>query len=226
MQLIEAALDWRGGAGGGQRRGGECRVACRLQLGALAGALDQDDPVRHHGLRPPLFLLGLDQAGAAIGEAEMDAADAGPVGELGQDAVGEEAALLLLAPFGDVVAQGDQQPALAGAEREGDAAERAPDVAEGGGGAARPRRRVVEPVEIVAAGEHLGTVGLVEGEEFRRAGQCDIATAAAKAGNADALRHVLAIVPLEELGASFRRDVVPDRHHALTCETHRRFLPL
>ncbi len=150
----------------------------------------------------------------------MSADDAWPVSERGKDAMGEQPALLLLALRSDVVAQGQYHAALAVTERQRDAAERARDIAKLGDGVLRPRRRVVEPVEIVGASEDFGTVGLVEGEEFRLASQRDIAPAAAEAGNADPLRHVLAIVPFVEIAAPLRRDVVPDRHHPLTRETH------
>src|SRR5262249_51230132 len=43
----------------------------------------------------------------------------------------------------------------------------------------------------------------------------DVAAAPPEAGDADALRHVLAVVPLGELGPALGQDVVPDRHHAL-----------
>ena len=44
----------------------------------------------------------------------------------------------------------------------------------------------------------------------------DVAPPAPETRNADALRHVLAIVPLVELGAPLRRDPVPDRDDSLT----------
>ena len=104
--------------------------------------------------------------------------------------------------------------------RECDAADRARDVAERRHHALRPRRGRVEAVEVVLPGERLGAVGFVQVEEFGRAADRDVAAAAAKAGNADALRHVLAVVPLVEVVARFRQEVVPDRDDAQAREAH------
>ena len=84
----------------------------------------------------------------------------------------------------------------------------------------RPRRRVVEPVEIILPDQHFGRVRLIEREKFRLAVFCAVAPSAAEAWNADALRHVLAIVPLVELGAPLGGDSIPDRDHRLACKAH------
>src|SRR5262249_30787213 len=68
--------------------------------------------------------------------------------------------------------------------------------------------------------ERVGAVRLVEGEELRAGVDGDVAAAPPEAGDADALRHVLAIVPLVEFGPALGQVVVPDRHHALSRETH------
>src|SRR5262249_45341691 len=61
---------------------------------------------------------------------------------------------------------------------------------------------------------------LVEREELRRAAERDVAAAAAEAGDADALRNVLLVVPAIEVLAPLVGDVVPDRDDAGAGKRH------
>ena len=85
-----------------------------------------------------------------------------------------------------------------------------------------PRRgcRVVQPLEVMRTGQDRCALGFIEREVLRlRTGRM-IAPPAQETGNADALGHVLMIVPFVELLAPVRRNVIPDRDDGLADEAH------
>jgi hypothetical protein len=108
----------------------------------------------------------------------------------------------------------EHESALTDTLRVDHAADRARHIAEGGHDAPCPFRRSIEAVQIVLSAEHLRAVGLVEIEVLRHARNGNVAAAATKSRNADSLRHVLAVVPLMEVVACLRQEVVPDANCA------------
>ena len=150
----------------------------------------------------------------------MHAGDAFAIGERRQQTPAQRIAGTLGLGGFDVEALRQHEAALADAFAVGNAADRTRYAAKRCDRAPRPLGRRIEPLEIIPAAENFGVVGLVQVEIRRRARHGDKAPAAPKSGDAHALGHMLAVVPLIELVDGFGKQVVPDANRAQSGEAH------
>src|SRR5947209_17384647 len=123
--------------------------------------------------------------------------------------------------------QGHDRSTDADAGREADLAHPAHHVAEiTRNDVARRGRRIVQPLEIIRAGQDRCVLGFIEREVLGRSLDCVIAPPAQKTRNADAFGHVLVIMPFVELTAPFWPDIVPDGDDGSTEQAHSAHLAL
>src|SRR5262249_31823837 len=117
-------------------------------------------------------------------------------------------------------ANGGQRAADAAADGERGPARRAIRVAEQGEALARPRRRIVEALDVGGTGQGVERLRLIHHEIFRRSGHGNVAAAAQEARHRAALRHVLAIVPGDGVGPPRGLHVRPESQHAPAPKAH------
>ena len=110
----------------------------------------------------------------------------------------------------DIVTQGGQQAAVRLARSVGDTAQRTNVIDHVGRDAAGERRGIVQPIKIRRAGMHRGIGGFIQREKFRRAVDRRKTPASHKTRDADALGHVLAVVPGKKIVACVGRRILPD----------------
>src|SRR5689334_13984 len=94
---------------------------------------------------------------------------------------------------------GDHKPAFAHTRAIGHAADGAGHVAESRHDLSRPFRRRVQPLEVSRPAHIFRPVGLIQSVELRAALYRHKTARAPKTGYAQALRHMLAVVPLPVL---------------------------
>src|SRR4029078_7178890 len=122
-------------------------------------------------------------ADGLVGETEMDTRNPLVVAQRREQALPQCLAHLRTVAFADVEALREHVPALADTVRVDHTADRARYVAERRHDATLPFGRRIQSVQIILPAEHLRSVGLVEIEVLRRAGEGKIAAAAAKSWN-------------------------------------------
>src|SRR6266516_1014310 len=220
METIDAQDGVGLGAVAGQRLAVE-----HLAAGALddvgVDAFHQHHPARQLvGLVADVLLLGLHRGRLHVGLEEIGARDPRPLHQLGEGLLGQPAAQRVFLSGARPEPERGQDASDAASHGGNGATGRAVGVAEDGERLARPRRRIVEPLDIGGAGQGAEAFRLVHHEVLGRARDGHVATAAEKAGDAHALRHVLARVPVVEIGFTGGLDVGPEGEDGGSQEAH------
>src|SRR3990172_2896889 len=216
-----APMGWvLGGARRRERLGAQVVAAGGFD-GVPLGSIDEHHPAGarvFRGAQLPLF--GRDPGGREVGLAEVGADDARALDQRGERRARQPSPQLFLLsgqrPQPERCHTASDPPTQALRDAAG-----GPDVVfEQREHAAGPRSGSVQPSQIGGAGERLHRFGLVEIEIRRAVGHRHVAPAAEKAGNAEALRDVLADMPLVEFGIAVGSDVVPEGENSFAQESH------